>query len=369
MHTRRSLRWLTLGLLSLGLTHCKSSDHSSKGQPDASAGRDATADVDRSSNPDGAHQAERDAAREHDARVDSRDGAADAAPSCEAHTQKFVVNALQLPQQRSDFAIDLNGDGKVDNQLGNVIGALAANNLDLQGEMNAAIASGDALLLLDETSADPAFLLDPSCARAFLQKAVPHPAPDFVDAGTLVPDPTSRRGDFEGSLASGAFDSTNPATMTTPVELDVELSFFGLVPIHLVGAHLSFTFTHGKVSGGKLQGAMRKTDFDHDAAPRIAAALNGAVDADSSLVAMQIRQIFDIGGCLPTDVNFDGSAAAANDGKIALCEFLGNSIIKNVLTPDVQMFDSAGNYHPDPANTARDSLSVAVGFTAVPARF
>lgn len=375
MHTCHSLRWLAAGVLSLGLTHCKGSDGSSNVQPDASAGRDASADVGTSSNADAAHPAEHDAAHpaEHDAaREPAHDAAVDApadtAASCAAHTQKFVVNTLLLPEQRSDYAIDLNGDGKVDNQLGSIVGALMTNNLDLQGEMRAAVASGDALLLLDETSADPAFLLDPSCAHAGLQQAVPHPAPDFADAGTLVPDPTFRRGEFVGSIAGGAFASTEPATMTTPIELDVKLSIWGIVPFHLVGAHVSFTFSSGKITGGQLQGAVRNTELRDVVLPRIAETLSEAVQADASASSLQL-QIFDIGGCLPTDVNFDGSPAAANDGKIAVCEVLGNVIIKNVFNPDVQMFDSSGNYHPNPANTVRDSLSVGLGFTAVPARF
>ena len=120
---------------------------------------------------------------------------------------------------------------------------------------------------------------------------------------------------------------------------------------------------------GQLQGAIQKTDFDASVAPKIAMTLNTEAQGDASSTGMQIRAIFDIGGCQPTDVNFDGSPAAAGDGKIALCEFTGNAIIKNVLNPSIQMFDSSGNYHPNPANTNKDSLALGIGFTAVPAQF
>jgi hypothetical protein len=33
------------------------------------------------------------------------------------------------------------------------------------------------------------------------------------------------------------------------------------------------------------------------------------------------------------------------------------------------MLDANGNYHPSPDNTMKDSLSIGLGFTAVPATF
>lgn len=381
----RYLSRLPLGLLAFGLLHC-SSDSTGGNAPNGSGGadaagtnasggaagylsRDARSDVEHEtggvSNAGGASNAGGGGA----ARDAGTDAPSEAAAACTPHVRKFVVNAIRMPLQRSDYAIDLNGDGKLDNQLGNILGALSANNVDVQGTMDAAIASGDALLLLDETSSDPAFVLDRSCARAGLQKALPHPNP-FGDAGTIfTPDSTSQRGDFAGTISNAAFASTEPATMTAPVELDIDLSLFALVPVHVVGAHVSFTVSGGIVTGGMLQGVIRKADFDANVAPTMAIEANAAVQSDpSSQRSQQMLAIFDVGGCLATDKNFDGSTAVANDGKIAACEFLGNAIMKNVLSPDVQMFDSGGSYHPNPANTARDSLSLAIGFTAVPAR-
>jgi hypothetical protein len=55
--------------------------------------------------------------------------------------------------------------------------------------------------------------------------------------------------------------------------------------------------------------------------------------------------------------------------KIDICEVATSGLIQNVLAPDVQMFDAAGNYHPNPTNANKDSLSIGLGFTAVPATF
>jgi hypothetical protein len=305
-----------------------------------------------------------------DAVVDAAQDAADTTIVCMDHTQRFVTNAIVLPSKRSDYAIDLNGDGQVDNQLGNIIGALAANNLDSQSVMNAAVASGEALLLLDETSNDMAFEMDPSCARASLGLAAANPSPDFMGTGTFMPDSTAQRGAFTGVIANGAFDAMQPATMTTPVELDVKLAIGGaVVRFPVVGAHVSFLYSNGEITGGQVQGVIRKTDVESVVVPDLALTLNDLAQVDGSSTAAQILGIFDVGGCQASDTNFDGSTAMASDGKIATCEVAGNSIIKNVLNPDVQMFNSDGAYQPNPANTAKDSLSLGFGFTGVPAVF
>ena len=89
---------------------------------------------------------------------------------------------------------------------------------------------------------------------------------------------------------------------------------------------------------------------------------------------MQILQIFDFGGtadaqCGTTCRNPNGTCAVKSDGRISYCEVSTNAIIKNVLAPDVDLFDTAGNYRPNPANTDKDSLSVGFAFIAVGAKF
>jgi len=89
----------------------------------------------------------------------------------------------------------------------------------------------------------------------------------------------------------------------------------------------------------------------------------------------QIEAIFDVGDgakggpCTDPDYSPGQEGDAAKDGVISSCEVATNSLIKNVLAPDVQIFDSSGNYHPNAANTDKDSLSIGVGFTAVPANY
>jgi hypothetical protein len=289
---------------------------------------------------------------------------------------RYVLNTLTLPQQRTDFALDLNGDGRLDDALGNLVGALAANNLDLQAGLDAAVAAGEEIVLLDLEAND---LQSSSCAAAHLQMgADPAPPPAFDGTDVLTTDPAFPGGAFRGALTGGAFVAESPATTTRPVSMSLELPLFpGVAPVRLdlVGAHLEFVRSGGLVTGGRLHGALRNADVQSVFVPGLAASLNAVVVANpGGTTAQQILAIFDTGGtaetaCSTTCRNLDGSCAVAHDGAISTCEVATNPIIRNVLNPDVQLFDAGGSYRPNPANTTKDSFSVGLGFTAVPATF
>src|SRR4051794_19068046 len=53
-------------------------------------------------------------------------------PGAGGQTAKYVVNTVTVPTDKSQYAIDLNGDSRTDNQLGNIIGALSQQGLNVQ---------------------------------------------------------------------------------------------------------------------------------------------------------------------------------------------------------------------------------------------
>jgi hypothetical protein len=288
---------------------------------------------------------------------------------------KLVASRINLPKQRSDFAVDLNGDGKADNQYGNIIGALASQNLNPQTTVDQEVASGKVLLLTDLRSNDPAFASD-TCAGAVLTNALPQATPNFTGSGTFTVDPSVMAGNFAGTIQA-TFSSIRPATATTPVTMEVYLPLFSLVQgtpstkIKLTAVWFSLALD---LKQGWVAGVIRKADLD-TATANSAVLLDQQVQANpTSSTNMQILQIFDTGGepapsCGQTCVNPDGTCAVSGDGHISVCEVTTNSIVRNVLAPDLDMFDAAGNYHPNPANTDKDSLSVGFGFQAVGANF
>lgn len=300
----------------------------------------------------------------------------------------YAVNKLILPQDNKQFAADLNGDGKVDNQMGNIIGTLATQNLDAQSGVDASLAEGGVVVLLAVQSMDASLKSDSNVGLTFyLGKtfngmprtndagmAIPDGGcvgcPDFSGMGMFTVDAGQNPVQFFGALSGGKFKSNNPVTTKNPVSVTIKVALIqGAAPIPLVlnGAQAEFTSGTDAASGkpglldGRLRGSIKKTDVDNVIIPAIASLLSSRIQADpNSSSSKQIASIFDTGGC---------GQAKAMDGKIDTCEVATNSIIMAVLAPDIQVYDSNGNYAPNSKNTTKDSLSIAVGWSAVQATF
>jgi hypothetical protein len=289
-------------------------------------------------------------------------------PACAPSSERqFVSWHIALPGTRSEFAIDLNGDGKLDNALGNIIDALQAQAFDPQTTLNQVNQAGQGLILFGEL-ADGSFQ-NTDCAVTRFANALAQPNPDFGGSGQFAVDPALPSSVFPGTLAGGDFTSTPPPSQAVnPVEVVLELPLLGpgLVRLPLTGASLRYNGSDSVLDSVTLNGAIRDSDLQSTVIPGLAAQLTQVVSATPcDTICQQNEQIFDLGGC----TNADGTAARARDHRIDVCEVADNPIIKNVLAPDVQLFDAAGAYHPNPQNTHKDSLSVGVGITAVSARF
>ena len=297
---------------------------------------------------------------------------------------QYVTNAVMVPQQRSDYAIDLNGDGRVDNQLGNIIGALEGQMLHVQDGVNTAVTDGTLIVLMSESSTDAAFASD-ACATATVAVGQSVAMPDYSGMGHFTVDTGQQGGVFNGPIKLSKFSSAPPATTTKPIEVDIKLPLVsGADPVTLKvnGAHLQFTRdASGKITGGQLNGAIKNSDVQTLIIPNVATLLTKKITTDStppnmlSSSDMQILSIFDNGGkadaaCTAgTCKNPDGSCATKGDNKIDICEVSTAGLIQNVLAPDVQMFDASGAYKPNKDNTTKDSLSLGLAFTAVGATF
>jgi len=295
---------------------------------------------------------------------------------------QYVVSTVTVPMMKSDFSIDLNGDTRVDNQLGQIIGTLSAQGLNVQDGVNQALSGGSLILLLAETSTDATFQSD-SCATTTLQlgKEIMKPAmPDFSGHGTFMADPAQMSSTFNGPIAGGKFNSAPPSTTSKPVTASVLLPLVaGEAPINITlqGAHLVFTRkTDGTVTGGALQGGIKNMDVQTQIVPAVASLLTNKLmnDMPQTSTDAQIKSLFDTGGkadpaCNGACKNPNGTCAVVMDNKIDICEVSTNNLVQSLLAPDVQLFDASGAYKPNKDNTTKDSLSLGLGFGAVAATF
>jgi hypothetical protein len=302
---------------------------------------------------------------------------------------KFVLRKLYMPTQRPDWAIDLDGDGRPDNQFGSLGGALLAQNINLQTSTDQQVAAGNDIVLFTVRSNDSAFQTDP-CAHVDVQNGRNQANPDFSGAGMFTPQPNTFPIPFPGTLgpgsdpapvdggtyAGGVFDSPAPPTASpapSVLSLRLPLSWQGYVP--LVGTHIHFHDLGNGLAAGQINGAVSQTNVNNIFIPNIAQTLTQTIQAmacDPS--CLQLKQLFDTGGAPDpgcpgmTCKNPDGTCAAKNDNIISVCEVSTNQLIRNVLTPDISVLDANGNYHPNP-NGTKDSMSVGFGFEAATAHF
>jgi hypothetical protein len=258
-------------------------------------------------------------------------------------TRRFMLTEMTVPQQRSDYAIDLNGDGRPDNQLGNIVGALTGGGVNAQDYVDQAFAAG-----LQPTSVE--VIANGTGGTALMEEDLPG----------------HEEGVFCAWVRVTVFDSEPPPLMEVPAELSMTLAFADNVTVRVTAAQLHLKGLDGDQITGELHGAVRKDEFDAVVIPGVAHLMTRKIQGDpKSATSKQFAQLFDVGdGNGGSCRNPDGTTEPPNDGRVGVCEVLGNSITKNVTAPDVDLFDDADHFHPNKDNTQKDSISLGVQFTA-----
>jgi hypothetical protein len=270
------------------------------------------------------------------------------------HSQ-FATNTLTLPTNGTQFAIDLNGDGIVDNQLGKIIGAFSSIGLTPQAATSAAVAQGSSTLLIDEQSSDPTQQSAADAGAKLVLANTPATPPKYDGTDTFTASSSDTPSQFLGNISSGELESNSPVTATTPVQITLALALAaGQAPLLLpvTAGYIQFTNTSGKLSG-QIDGAIKQTDVETTIIPAFAQVLNTEYN-DPSTPAATKEEL----------ASFDTN----NDGTITAAELMANPIVSAVVAPDVQLFTN-GIYAPNKANTVKDSLSLGISFTAVKASF
>jgi hypothetical protein len=335
--------------------------------------------------------AQHDLSRSADLSASPTDGSVRACTSVLGiNTKKFVINAVTLPTTfgATAFKYDLDGDGRSENQYANIVTAFQAGfgTFD-QSAFQATVSSGNNIMLIQAASSDPTFQSDP-CAGSDFHRGLSQASPNFTGAGSFTIDSGVPVGPFKGPLSGAAFDSNTPATTTAPVSIQVVLAFNGaMVPVPLIGAHMKWTY-EGGLTSGQLNGAIHNTDMQNTVIPAIVTSFNADITGNpTSVRSGSLLTLFDTGGapdtsgtCATSCRNPNGTCAVAGNGVIEVCEFSTNSIIVNLLAPDLDMFADDGSYMPNPGGypagvdmsgtpPKNDSISVGFGFTAVGVAF
>jgi len=236
-------------------------------------------------------------------------------------TYRFTVDQLQLPMQRTDFADDLNGDPRVDNQLGNITGALAGQK-DLVTDIDDLLASGVLAPVIEITTDDPTLRNDPTVGVRFIGR-------DGEEAGQMG-----------GALVDGVLTTNRTRTTRSPVSATLHLPLFPHAdPLTLPAIGLEAELVaDGGGFGCTLHGAFPAATDQMPAWAALAQMLSADPQGSPLLV---------------------GDLDKNHDGVISLDEFTKSGLVQNIMAPDVQLTDGHGTWKPlaQPDNGMKDSLS------------
>lgn len=288
------------------------------------------------------------------------DGPPDAAPLPTA-VHRWVINNQLVPESNAEatmFGLDLDGDGVVDNQLGQVLGALVSQGFDIQTPTDAAIARGSVLML-----GEAGIGIGGTAAASFTMYTGANPQPAACNGAN---DGTCRR-HLQGNAmfdlaASSARDLPlagtlgNGTLVAGPGHLQVSLAVLGATPfvLDLVGARVRLQLvTEGSLGQSVIAGAITQAQIDTRLYPALQQNASAAAAIDCPTKAPPDC------GCAPGSMGqtylnlFD---TMPRDCTITLDELRNNSLIKSLLAPDLTI-------------EGQPALSAGFAVTAIKAAF
>ena len=274
--------------------------------------------------------------------------------------EQLVISAVTLPVNRAQYAVDVDGDGKPEDQFGGVVGFLKTAGFNLQTNIDSTIAVGDGLNLLSLASIDKTFMMD-NGAQLTMYTALAQNPPDFTGSGTFAIDKTVPKGVLNGDLENSYFLSLDPLSIPSPATVYIHLVLAHLqnmtpvaINMPLVGARIQLTNQGMGMWQGQLNGGLHQTDIDTILIPGLTMALDETEqEPGCPMECQQVKAQF--------DTNMDGH--------VTLEEVRNNILVQTLLKPDVQLFDMNGKWHPTVGAPNADSISIGVGFNAVGASF
>jgi hypothetical protein len=240
--------------------------------------------------------------------------------------RRYAVDSLVMPMDKMTFADDLDGDGVADNRLGGIYSALLFDDL-AQLDAGDLIASGAIASFVEIQSDSP--YNDPTVAVRFLG-AEGAPA---IEVG--------------GQLSGGSFVSNRSRTSQVPGSAVVHLPLYAdAAPLVAPLWGMEIDIDPG---GTGLIATVRGVVRPEDAIAASYAPVLQTIAANLRFSSW-LMQVFDVN----------------RDGVISEAEFTDNATIKNLFSPDLEMFDAAGNYQPDPRNQTHNALSVGFQVHLIP---
>ena len=263
----------------------------------------------------------------------------------------FVTNKLLIPttqEQAQAYALNIDGDsqGQSDNLFGNLLTMLvtAAPGLELQSTIDQAVNAGQ-IVTLHVLQANN-LANDPNASWSIFLGQTAASAPRFDGADKFTIDPAAPSNSLiAGPIVNGHF-AGGPGAVRIPMVI-----LGSPVVVNLIGVRVEADVTEKGCVNGRLGGGITVDEFRSQILPALADGLNRIIKADKT-AATTILQVFD----------------ADQNGAISPAEIENNLLLKLALSPDLDLLDASGKFNPR-QDGVKDSMSIGLGFTCVPASF
>ncbi|NVB79355.1 MAG: hypothetical protein HOV81_13250 [Kofleriaceae bacterium] len=274
-------------------------------------------------------------------------GGDDGQPVPEGTHYHYVANKVFVPTTNAEaqkYGLDLNGDGTIDNQLGQVLSTLGSMGFDIQMTIDTAVAEGSIILLADVQTKDFT-----NTAAAGIQVFLgdnPTPAACNGSDDTTCGHHLDGNGSFEiaanspqnaalaGKIVNGTFNG-GPGNLS----LQIALGGTEAIQLDLIGARakasgLSDTKIGSSANDGVIfAGAITKDDIDNKVIPAIQTQIAPIITRDCTMPTMPPGC-----GCGADSTGktilglFDTNP---KDCAVSVDEIKSNTLIMSLLSPDV----------------------------------
>jgi hypothetical protein len=296
-------------------------------------------------------------------------------------TTSTTDHGITVPQSNAtamQLGCDINSDGEVDNQLGKVLGALkaASQSVDVQASVDKAFVNGSINVLFDIEYKPDLVTTMVAGVKGFVGAHDPtdtahtcdmtNPCTYYQGGGKFTVTSSVGTG-FGGSVKSGAA-AFGPGELTVQFPLVMDQPPLNA---HLIAGSISGAITATGITSGKLCGAIPADDLKSTILPQVAVLLSAQVKKGGD-TANTIKSLFDTDHSCDTDPNCTSPTAPGACMCITETEVENNSIIKSLLSPDLDLDPNKNNpFVTDPSDPTyhNDALSLGLGFEANSATF
>lgn len=283
-----------------------------------------------------------------------------------AGNHQYVADSIIIPTvdgQHTTYALDIDGNGSSDNQLGQVVVFFSGEaDLGIQESVDSQIASGALLYIANVVAADLVDVGNAELGMFLGQDCDGNPADNFAgDELFQVRASSPTDSAVAGPIASGALN-LGPGNLTVVVPFPG----IGNISLPLFGARMVGDIDANGITNGIIGGGIKEEDVQGILIPALHQTMSMTVSAACT-------------GTMPPNCMCSDPAAEDllgyfdtedHDCAISLSEVQNNIILNAFLSSDLDLFDSNnGNVYAPNQDGLKDSLSLGVGFTMVGAQF